>query len=473
MRIGYDREQSENYRDKYGVVILAAGLSSRMKAFKPLLPVAGHRAVEGLIESAKAAGIDDITVVTGHNRRELEQVLRAAGVNAAFNPDYETGMLSSIKTGLRTAADSGKEAYLLMPVDCPLISVRVMRELMSRHTGSKGAFFVAAFEGKKGHPLLVPKQYIEEICDFEGEGGLAAVTDRHEVIKVETGEEGCILDMDTPEGYEDIINFVAKGYAREKLELLTARKRIFLVRHGETEQHNEPMFIGQYDVPLNDEGRRQAEEIAADIVRLMREDVEAEALGMDKFGKEPMPAIERIYCSDLSRARETAEIICNKVNNILPEPVKVKAIPGLREINLGPWDGKTVREIRDNYPFEYEKRGIDLMNFKMRGKSTVQGSVGSAENFYDMQYRVVDALRELLRFDDAKDIIIVAHSGVCRALEQNINGLRVDDQWEPMEKGSFRMFEPFPQQPSEKAGNEDKPLTSDSLTMEAVLEYYE
>ena len=462
MRIGYDREQSDNYREKYGAVILAAGLSSRMKAFKPLLPVAGHTAIEGLIESTKAAGIDDITVVTGHNREELEPVLRAWGVGIAFNADYETGMLSSIKTGLKAAAESGKEGYLLMPVDCPLISVRVMREMM--RAGSD-TFKVAAFEGKKGHPLMVPAKFIDEICEFQGEGGLAAVTDRHEVVRIETGEEGCVLDMDTPEGYEDIKTFVAKGYGREKLELLTARKRIFLVRHGETQQHDEPMFIGQYDVPLNDEGRLQAEVVASGIIELMKEDVEAEALGMDKFGKEPMPAIERIYCSDLERARETAEIICEKANEILPEPVAVKAIPGLREINLGPWDGRPVSEIREQYPEEYEKRGKNIMTFKMRG--------GGVENFYDMQYRVVGALRELLRFDDAKDIIIVTHSGVCRALEQNIRGLRVNDEWEPMAKGSFRMFEPFPEQPSERVNSQNKPMTSDALTMEAVLEYYE
>ena len=68
MKIGYDREKSENYGSRFGAVILAAGLSSRMKDFKPLLHVAGTTAIEGLIESAKAAGITDITVVTGHNR---------------------------------------------------------------------------------------------------------------------------------------------------------------------------------------------------------------------------------------------------------------------------------------------------------------------------------------------------------------------------------------------------------------------
>lgn len=485
MKIGYDREKSEKYGSRFGAVILAAGLSSRMKDFKPLLHVTGTTALEGLIESAKAAGITDITVVTGHNREKLAPIIAACGVREAFNENYRDGMFSSIKTGLAAAAglaaagfcsdspESGtagtacKEGFLLMPVDCPLISVRVMRMMMDAVSEKAGntAFAAAAFEGKKGHPLYVPREAVAEICSYEGPGGLTAITDRQPVIRVETGEEGCLLDMDTPEGYEDIKAFVAKGFAREKLELLTARKRIFLVRHGETRQHEEPMFIGQYDVPLSDEGRLQAEVLGRDIAAAMREDVEAEALGMDKFGKEPMPAIERIYCSDLSRARETADIICECVNRILPSPVLVKADPGLREINLGEWDGQPISRIRQEFPDEYRRRGENIFTHKIRK--------GGGENFYDLQYRVLAAFREILRNDDAKDIIIIAHSGVLRVLENNINGLRVDDDWEPMDKGTFRMLEPFPEQPSEKVNSQDKPLTSDGITMEAVLEYYE
>ena len=288
-------------------------------------------------------------------------------------------------------------------------------------------------------------------------------------MRVETGEEGCILDMDTPEGYEDIKKFVAKGFAREKLELLTARKRIILVRHGETRQHEEPMFIGQYDVPLSDEGREQAAKLGQEITGLMAEDVEAELLGMDKFGKEPMPAIERIYCSDLARAKETADIIADEINRTYPQlaemtggPIRVRADEGLREISLGSWDGHPIREIAEKYPEEYERRGRDIYSFKIRG----------AESFYDMQYRVLAAFRNILRNDDAKDIIIVAHSGVIRALENNILGKRVDDPWDPVEKGSLHMLEPFPEKQSEKVHG-DKPMNMNDMTMEAVLEMYE
>ncbi|MBQ3321537.1 MAG: histidine phosphatase family protein [Firmicutes bacterium] len=477
MRIGYNREKTEEYDARFGAVILAAGLSLRMKDFKPLLPVDGRPAIEGLVETIKAAGLTDITVVTGHNRGALAETLLHLGVSEAYNGDYESGMFSSIQVGLAKARTSGKEGYLLMPVDCPLISVSVMRAVMDgvlaaeESEAERDAFAVALFEGKKGHPLYIPEERIEEILQSDGQGGLAAITDKYadDMIRVETGEEGCLLDMDTPAGYEDIKKFVAKGFAREKLDLLTARKRIILVRHGETRQHEEPIFIGQYDVPLSDEGRAQAEELGKRIAALMAEDVEAELLGMDKFGKEPMPAIERIYSSDLTRAVETADIIAAEINRTYPHlaevlggPVKVKHDAGLREISLGDWDGHPIREIADQYPEEYERRGRDIFSFKMRG----------AESFYDMQYRVKNALRNILRNDDAKDIIIVAHSGVIRALENNILGKQVSDDWDPVPKGELRMLEPFPEQSREKVHG-DRPMNMNDLTMEAVYEMYE
>ena len=470
MRIGYNREKTEEYDKRFGAVILAAGLSTRMKAFKPLLPVDGRPALEGLIETAKAAGLTDITVVTGHNREALAPELARLGVAEAYNENFESGMFSSIQAGLAKARQSGREGYLLMPVDCPLISVSVMRAVMDG-VAEGDAFAVALFEGKKGHPLYIPAGRIDEILASDGQGGLAAITDRYaeEMIRVETGEEGCLLDMDTPEGYADIQKFVAKGFSREKLELLTARKRIILVRHGETRQHEKPMYIGQYDVPLSEEGRAQAEELGKQIVELMAEDVEAEMLGMDKFGKEPMPAIERIYSSDLSRAQETADVIAEAINQAYPQladmtgaSIKVKLDAGLREISLGEWDGHPISEIAEKYPEEYERRGRDIFSFKMRG----------AESFYDMQYRVKAALRNILRNDDAKDIIIVAHSGVIRALENNILGMQVNDDWNPVAKGELRMLEPFPEQQREKVHG-DRPMNMNDLTIEAVYEMYE
>ncbi|MDO5491934.1 MAG: histidine phosphatase family protein, partial [Bacillota bacterium] len=107
----------------------------------------------------------------------------------------------------------------------------------------------------------------------------------------------------------------------------------------------------------------------------------------------------------------------------------------LREIALGEWEGRSIREIREQFPEDYACRGKDLFTFKTGNR---------AENFYDMQYRVVKAMRRILEEDYGRNIIIVAHSGVIRALENNLKGLRVDDDWEPLPKGGMRVWESPP-----------------------------
>ncbi|MBQ9060974.1 MAG: histidine phosphatase family protein [Firmicutes bacterium] len=440
MNIGYTRASDPS---RYGAVILSAGLSSRMKEFKPLLPVDGRPAVTGLTETLRGAGIDDIIIVTGHRREDLQEVIRDQRLTESYNEKYESGMFSSIQSGLAKAGEAfpDKKGYFLVPVDCPLITIRAIRLLMTaadEEAADEGRFFVPTFEGKKGHPLLVPASRIEEIVSYDGDGGLKAITDRcwDQMVRVPVPDEEILLDMDTPDHYEAIRKFVSYGCQREKLEVLSSMKRIILVRHGQTQQHEEPMFIGQYDVALNDEGRQQAKALGRELAELIEADVAAERNYVPgvSLGREPLPAIETIYCSDLCRARETADIIAEQINDTYRRDriyAEVQPLRGLREIDLGPWDGRTIREIREEEPDLYERRGKDLFTFKTGNRS---------ENFYDMQYRAVAALREILADDFARNIIIVAHSGVIRALENNLRGLRVDDPWEPVEKGGYRIW---------------------------------
>lgn len=407
---------NSNNNTDIAAVILSAGYSSRMKRFKPLLPVGETTAVQTLVRSVKDAGIGRIVTVTGYSRELLRPVLDSEGCIEAYNADYDSGMFSSIKTGMSKARELYPDAagYLVMPVDCPLISAETVRTV-AEHAGHDSGgedFFVPVFEGKKGHPLFVPKFYAEEICSYDGPGGLKAVTDKYwdRMVRIPVSDEGCLLDMDTQESYSELLEFYRSGCVRKDLQELACGRHIALVRHGETMQHAEKMFIGQYDVPLNEKGRMQivqsAEQLAADFA---------------------CPRV--IYASDLSRTMESAEIILRtfreKNNGKYPEIVKA---PGLREINLGKWDGQPVSRIKAEFPEEYRRRGEDMFIFKTGNKS---------ENFYDLQYRAVKTLRKILENDDSKEIIIVAHSGVIRALQNNLEGKRVNDEWTPVPKGGF------------------------------------
>ncbi len=405
-------------------VVLAAGYSSRMGSFKPLLTVGEVPALERLIAGIKEAGIKNIAVVTGYRHELLQPVIRSMSgdgtvIVEAYNAGFDSGMFSSIKTGIAKVREvfPDSEGCFLMPVDCPLIDSKVITTLeetvMCSGDTVRDSFAVPVFEGKKGHPLYVPAGYAEEICSYDGPGGLKGITDKYwdRMLRVPVDSEGCILDMDTPEGYREIEDFLAAGCVRESLEQLAKGRRITLVRHGQTQQHDEKMFIGQYDVPLSEEGEMQIELSAGKLVEM---DLEP----------------DRIYCSDLSRAVSSAGIIAEKM---FADPAEhICPVKGLREIDLGSWDGRPVREIKEQYPEEYSRRGQDMFVFKTGNRS---------ENFYDMQYRAVRALRQILKADSSRDILIVTHSGIIRALQNNLRGLRVDDGWESIPKGSFVVME--------------------------------
>jgi len=404
-------------KNNYAAVILAAGYSSRMKSFKPLLPVGELTAIERSIEAVEGAGIKNIIVVTGHNRELLLPVLEKSGVSEEYNSDYAKGMFSSIKAGVSSAKKVFPEikGVVLMPVDCPLISGAVISSVVQ--SADDDSFSVPVYEGKKGHPLLIPEKYFGEICDYDGPGGLKGVTDKYwdKMKRVPVEEEGCVLDMDTPEGYDEIKEFLEEGCTRAPLHELAKGRRIYLIRHGETKQHDEKMFIGRYDVPLEERAEKSIREMSGKLEKDM-------GYGL------PKNRMLKIYTSPLKRAVQTAEIISDVLGG-----AELIIEEDLQEISLGDWDGLPIREVKEKYPEEYERRGQDMFAFKNGNK---------AENFYDVQYRAVKALRKILETDDSQDIVIVSHSAVIRSIENNLKGMKVDDPWDPISKCDYRILEP-------------------------------
>jgi len=384
--------------NRIGAVILAAGYSSRMGSFKPGLQIGGKTVIARLIASFYDAGIKDIVVVSGHNRQELLSLINGLEVTESYNEKYPEGMFTSIQAGVQKT-DKALRGFFLIPVDCPLLEAETI-DLLVSNIRDDSSFVVPCYRGKKGHPLYIPMKYRDEILNYDGNGGLKAITDKYDdqMIRIETGRESTVMDMDTPAAYEELKAFYQRGMKSEALEELAKGRCFYLIRHGQPQQHRDKIFLGQTDVPLSDEGRKQAEK-----------------------AKAALPVgIHRIYSSDLKRARETAQIICSEVTEV----------KGFREMNLGSWDGRYIEDIRGEFPELYEKRGKNLFSFKTGNK---------AENFYDLQYRVVKALTDILKKDDSREIFIVVHSGVIRCIENNLKGGSVEDAWQKPETGGVRV----------------------------------
>lgn len=194
-------------------LILSAGFSSRMKDFKPLMPIGNSCPLGILTESMKIAGITDIYVVVGHNKEAVEDFFQGQNVHIVYNENFADGMFTSIQKGIRAISENGHDCALMTPVDIPLIPPYIFSALMNRYYDSdQNELAVACCGGKKAHPLLIPASIMQEVLSSDGENGMKSVTAPHEstMIRMDTHCQSILYDMDTPEAYRELLEFYRK-----------------------------------------------------------------------------------------------------------------------------------------------------------------------------------------------------------------------------------------------------------------------
>jgi len=162
---------------------------------------------------------------------------------------------------------------------------------------------------------------------------------------------------------------------------------IYLLRHGEIEDSDSRRYIGQTDCALNIRGRAQAE--------FWKKWLEKER-------------VDSIFCSDLIRSSVTAEIISQG------RQVALQVNPDLREINLGEWDGRSMQEIRDEFPAEWEARGAHIDTFRPPG----------GESFADLYQRVIPVVEHIAETVSGP-ALIVGHAGVNRVILCHVLGMPI------------------------------------------------
>ena len=182
-------------------ILLAAGRSLRMGAFKPLLPFGNKTVIEHCIATLRQAGIESIVVVVGHRAEEVRRQLRSLEVTFALNPDPESEMGASIACGIRELPEIAK-ATLIALVDHPGVPAEVITKLIHRwQSGSR--LVVPEFEGRGGHPALIDLCFREELLRLDPERGLRAFFDEHrpEVQRLPVSSPFIARDMDMWEDY--------------------------------------------------------------------------------------------------------------------------------------------------------------------------------------------------------------------------------------------------------------------------------
>jgi molybdenum cofactor cytidylyltransferase len=191
--------------DRYAAIILAAGLSSRLGWFKPLVSLGGETLVERAISLFRAAGLAEILVVVGHRAQELYPILRKAGVRIIENVRFPDGMFSSVSAGVRGLGPA-TAAFFLLPVDVPLVRSWTLRRLLAVHEERPGSLVHPCFRGRRGHPPLIPSDLIDAILRGPAAGGLKAVLARHEerAVNVDVPDRHILFDVNSPAHGEEL-----------------------------------------------------------------------------------------------------------------------------------------------------------------------------------------------------------------------------------------------------------------------------
>jgi len=182
-------------------IVLAAGLSRRMGAFKPLLELAGRPVIAWAVSALRAGGVSDVTVVIGHRADELRPLVAWMDARAVPNPDYEQGMYTSVRAGV-AALPAEARGFFLLPVDIPAVRPDTVRRLAAaRAAEPTAAAHIPTHGGRRGHPPLIAARLVPEILGDEPPEGLRTILGGHadQLRMVETEDPGVLLDLDRPE----------------------------------------------------------------------------------------------------------------------------------------------------------------------------------------------------------------------------------------------------------------------------------
>ena len=194
----------------YAAIILAAGYSSRMGEFKPLMNLDGKTPIERCISLFQNCGIKDIIVVTGYLNDKVEEKLKN-DIRIVKNNMHSQGMFSSIQIGLKVLSQN-TDAFFLLPVDIPSVKESTVKKMIESYEKIEDGILFPTFNKETGHPTIISCSLVKEILSKNPEGGLRDILNGHKDKwnYEELADRGILLDMDTKEDFQVLYNHIIK-----------------------------------------------------------------------------------------------------------------------------------------------------------------------------------------------------------------------------------------------------------------------
>lgn len=186
-----------------GIVILAAGSSSRMGKSKQLLSVNGQPLLLHVVDHALSTSAQQVLVVLGSEPHLHADLLESYPVDIVINYTWDRGIGNSIKTGVRSLLNRQQQldGILLMVSDQPVITYEYLLSLIQTFKESKKSIVASAYSNTLGVPALFSKQHFNQLLDIEDSQGAKSILlkNRDQVQELDCPQGA--IDLDTPEDY--------------------------------------------------------------------------------------------------------------------------------------------------------------------------------------------------------------------------------------------------------------------------------
>jgi len=192
--------------EKYGVIILGAGNSSRLGQPKQLLMYKGKTLICQMAEEAIAAVGSPVVLVTGANAPQILEKLCGFAIEIVENEQWSEGMGSSISTGMKAIAKHpGLAGVIIMVCDQPFVNAALLQQLIDQQTIAGKGIIASTYDNTAGTPVLFSNTYFDALTALEGQQGAKKIlqqsTDDLALVPFPLGA----LDIDTAEDYQRLL----------------------------------------------------------------------------------------------------------------------------------------------------------------------------------------------------------------------------------------------------------------------------
>jgi len=170
---------------------------------KLLLPWGKTSIIGHIVDQLLHSSLDSVVVVTGHSKTAVTEELVDRPVTLAHNPDYASGMLSSVRCGIRATPEHCQAALVALG-DQPMVETSLIDRMIAAFKATDKQILVPLHRGKRGHPLLFASCYFNEILTQFDNTGLRGLLKAHpqDIRALELSMPTVLGDIDRPEDYK-------------------------------------------------------------------------------------------------------------------------------------------------------------------------------------------------------------------------------------------------------------------------------